>query len=91
MNGPCRKYATNNELKITWRQFDDAVMVGLSGQALDVCQFVNEAAYLATALHQIRVPVTKATKQSLRDQMCKKINILAFSNYFFDSEIIKSF
>lgn len=72
MNEPYQKHAMNNELKNIQKRFDDAVMVGLKDQALDVCQFVSVAAFLAIVRSPIRVPATKDMNQSLTDQMCKK-------------------
>lgn len=72
MNEPYQKHAMNNESKNIQKRFDDAVMVGLKDQALDVCQFVSVAAFLAIVRSPIRVPATKDMNRSLTDQMCKK-------------------
>lgn len=58
MNGQLQNGEMNNELKSTWKRFDDAVMVGPNDRALDVYRFVNVAVYLAIVLNPIRVHAT---------------------------------
>lgn len=83
MNELFKKRATNNALKIIQKECDVVVTAMPNGQASVVCQFVNVAAYLAIALNLTLVPATRATNQSLKNQMCKKFSWFCFHFEFF--------